>query len=201
MDIQAIVKRTKNIIVNPIGEWEIIKAESPGKNNVLKNFVLPYVVVIGIAALIGSAIFHSRFGFSISYIITSSIISMIMAFAGVYLSALLINELAPSFDSVKNSDNSFSYVAYSFTAYFVATAVSDLLDIYPLNILISLAGLYSFYILWLGATPMMSTPEEKKAGFVIVSALIIIGVYAVLSIILGLLFSGVLVASGLNSIM
>ena len=195
MDIKTIINRSKNLIISPVSEWEVIKSENQDKSKTVKDFLLPYVIIIGIATLLGSSVFHSRFGFSLSFVITSAIISVLITFAGVYVSALLINEIAQGFGSVKNIHKSFEYVTYSFTAYFIATAASDLIDVSPVNILLQLAGLYSFYILWTGAEPMMGTPEDKKAGFVVVSGLLIIGVFAILGILLGLVFSGVMVAS------
>lgn len=185
MDLKAIIKRTVNIIVRPNEEWQVISQEVTSKNAVLSGYAIPYIIVVAIASVAGNYLFGFDF-FSFNYILFSAVISFIVPFFGIFISAYIINALAPSFGSVSNINNSFKLVIYSYTASFLASIITGFL---PILFFIGIAGLYSFYIFWLGFGPMMKTPDDKKAGYAILSILIIIGVYGVLSISLGLILA------------
>ena len=188
MDFNFIIKRATNIIVKPVDEWQVIKNEDSDKKQVIMNYALPVIAVVAIASLIGGFIFTR---FSVIYQILSAVIAFIVPFAGLYISAIVINELAPSFGSKKNINAAFKLVIYSFTASFLASIVTGLI---PPLFFIGIFGLYSIYLLWVGITPMMETPENKKVGYVIVSVLIIFGVYILIGFILGLILTTFYVA-------
>ncbi len=194
MDFKFIIKRATNIIVKPVDEWQVIKNEASDKKQVIMNYALPVIAVVAIASLIGGFIFTR---FSVSYQILIAVRAFIVPFAGLYISAILINELAPSFGSKKDINAAFKLVIYSFTASFLASIVTGLI---PLLFFVGIFGLYSIYLLWVGITPMMETPENKKVGYVIVSALIIIVVYFIISLILGFILSSFFVPTAFSGI-
>jgi hypothetical protein len=73
--------------------------------------------------------------------------------------------------------------------------VAGILLLLPnLSVVAALCGLYGLYLLYLGLVPMMSTPEEKKSTYFIVSLLCVIVVSAILSTVMGAL---ILSTSGL----
>ncbi|HYX05208.1 MAG TPA: Yip1 family protein [Bacteroidales bacterium] len=194
MDINAIVNRAINIIVKPAEEWEQVKNEDMPSRQIFLQYLLPFIILMGAASIVGNSLFSttmfSSFGFG--YVLFSAVVNMVISFLGVYISAYIINELAGSFDTAKNINNVFKVVIYSFTPYFVASIITGLV---PQLIFIQLFGFYSFYLLWVGMNHLLSPPEDKRAGYVVVSGLIIIGVFAILSILLNLIFSSFLFAA------
>ena len=197
MDFKFIIKRATNIIVKPVDEWQVIKNEASDKKQVIMNYALPVIAVVAIASLIGGFIFPRFYQISVSYQILSAVIAFIVPFAGLYISAIVINELAPSFGSKKDINAAFKLVIYSFTASFLASIVTGLI---PPLFFIGIFGLYSIYLLWIGITPMMETPENKKVGYVIVSALIIIVVNILIGLILGFILLSFFVAPAVSGI-
>ncbi len=197
MDFKFIIKRATNIIVKPVDEWQVIKNEASDKKQVIMNYALPVIAVVAIASLIGGFIFPRFYQISVSYQILSAVIAFIVPFAGLYISAIVINELAPSFGSKKDINAAFKLVIYSFTASFLASIVTGLI---PPLFFIGIFGLYSIYLLWIGITPMMETPENKKVGYVIVSALIIIVVNILIGLILGFILLSFFVAPAFSGI-
>jgi hypothetical protein len=179
MDLNAIIKRTTNILIRPAEEWVVIEKENTSKGNVLSGYALPYIIAIALASAIGSMVFSLGL-YSVPYVIASTLASVIVPVAGIYISSYIINALAPAFGSKPNLDNAFKLVVYSYTASFIVSIVTGLV---PLLVFLSIAGLYSMYILWTGFGPMMKTPDEKKAGYAIVSILIILGIYSILAIV------------------
>ena len=190
MDFNAIFIRAKNILVQPATEWEVVKGETSDKNAVLKDYALPLIILIAIASFLGGLIF-TRFGLPI-YVVTKAVIAFIVAFLGIYISAIVINELASSFGSKKDTNAAFKLVIYSFTPVFIAQIVANLI---PPLFFVAIFGLYMIYLLWMGLGTMMGTPEDKKVGYVVVSALLIFVIYALLTFFLGLIVTTIFVTS------
>ena len=107
---------------------------------------------------------------------------LIGAFISVYLTSLIIDGLAPSFQSEKNFNRSIQLVAYSFTPAWVG----GLLAIIPsLAFIGSLFGVYSLYLLYIGLPKLKKTPADKITAYFVVSLIVCIVVYVVIGWILG----------------
>src|SRR5688500_5293050 len=126
-----IFERAKNIIVSPNTEWLLIKSEIPNTAKIITGYVLPLAGLAAIAAFIGYAFIGvNMFGFRIKgidwglYTAVSFLLSSILS---VFVSALVIDMLAPNFGSEKNFDRSIQLVSYSFTP----TWIGGLLMIIP----------------------------------------------------------------------
>jgi len=118
---------------------------------------------------------------SFNYGIALALVQLIQAFLAVFLTAFVIDALAPSFGSAKSFGSAVQLVAYAMTPVWVA----GIFNIIPtIGWLGSLIGLYGLYLLYLGIVPMMKTPEDKRVGYLIVSIIILIVVYFVIAAIL-----------------
>ena len=194
MNLSAIFKRTANIIIKPDDEWQVILKENTNKKKAVFGFAILYIVVIALATALGNYLFSLGF-FSISYIILSFVIALVVPFLVIFISAYIINVLAPSFKSTPNIDRAFNLVIYSYTASFLASILTGL---FPMLTYLGIAGLYSFYVFWTGFTPMMNTPADKKAGYVIISILIILGVYMILTFLFAFILASFLTGIGVH---
>ena len=180
-----IVNRVKSILVSPKTEWPIIDGENDSHITVLTKYVLLLAAIPAVAAFIGYGLIgYSVLGFhsaSVSLGIRHAIIQYITMVGGVYLTAFVINILAENFGSKKNFDKAFSLVAYSYTPAFIG----GIFYIYhSLSILAGLASIYSLYLLYIGLTPMMKTSSEKRTSYFVVSLLVMLAAFFILSMIL-----------------
>jgi hypothetical protein len=189
MDFNLIINRAKNLILSPVSEWEVIRTESKPGRDVVINYVVPLVLLVAVCKIIGSLLFHMSY-FSLSAALIDAIIAIIVPIASIYVSALIINELAPSFGSQKNFDAAIRLIAFSMTAAYIASAAAGLIAITGLSIILSLFSLYSIYLLYLGLAPMMGTPEDKKVVYIVVSVIITFIVMAIFSWILTMILIG-----------
>lgn len=187
-----LINRVKNIITTPAKEWDVIATEEPNTVSIITGYVLPLAGIAAIAAfigygLIGTSFMGVRFG-STNWGIYYALDVLIRAIAGVFISAFVIDALAPSFGSEKNMGRSVQLVAYSYTPGWIG----GLLAIIPSIALIgALLGLYGFYILYLGMAKLKKTPEDKHVGYFVVSLVVIIIVY----IIIGLIMSRIVMSA------
>jgi hypothetical protein len=104
----------------------------------------------------------------------------------VYLVALIIDALAPTFGGEKNRVQALKATAYAWTA----TWVAGVAIIIPwLGWLIVLAGVvYAIYLLYLGLPPTMKCPPERAGAYTAVSVIVAI----VVSWLLGMIVAAVI---------
>jgi len=188
------IERIKGILFSPKTEWEKIKAEQTTIAQVLTGYAIPLALIPAIFGFLGYVIIGVNIGMFgvIRYPFTSAIVWAIVWFIftliGLYIEGIVINALAPSFDSAPNSTNAFKIAVYSMTPYFVA----GILYIFPfLGILVLLISLYGLYLMYLGMHVMMSTPKEKVIGYMIVAIIVMF----VINIIVGAIAGGILAAT------
>jgi hypothetical protein len=173
-----LIDRAKNIIVQPAREWDVISMETPNANQIITGYVLPLAGAAALAAFIGYAFVGiNMFGVRVAGIdwgIYQALTILIGAFVSVYLAALIIDALAPSFQSEKNFNRSLQLVAYSFTPAWLG----GLLALIPsLAFIGSLFGLYSLYLLYIGLPKLKKTPVDKQTGYFVVSLVVCLVVY------------------------
>jgi hypothetical protein len=180
-----LIERAKKIITSPKDEWVVIDQENTSITDLIIKYLIPLALIPAIASFIGFWIFY-KFG-SFSFGIKYAVIYLITYIGGALLAAYIIDALAPSFASTKDFRKAFQLVVYSYTPMMVASIVL----IFPsLGILVLIAGLYSLYLLFIGLKPMMKTPDDKTAVYFIVSLVVLIVVYFVISAVLTRIFIG-----------
>jgi hypothetical protein len=189
-----LVERAKNILLSPSSEWARIANESTGLGALLTGYVLPLAAIGAIAGVIGGMLFLGALFGSAGLIpaVIGAIISICFTLLGVFLFGLLINALASSFGSQPNQTRANQLAAYSATASLVG-AWGAIIPV--LGMLIGLAGaIYSIVLFYMGLTPMMGTPQDKRAVYTIVLALICIVAWWII----GMIMAAMLVAFGLG---
>ena len=191
-----LINRVKQILVSPKTEWQTIDGENDSHVVVLTKYVLLLAAIPAVAAfigygLIGYSVFGHHFA-SINLGIRQAIIQYITMVGGVYFAALVINLLAENFGSKKNFDKAFSLVAYAYTPAFVG----GIFYIYhSLTVLASLASIYSLYLLYIGLAPMMKTSDDKRTVYFVVSLLVMVAAFFILSLVL----ASIIIGSAYNS--
>ena len=184
MNIAKIVERIKNIMLTPKVEWPAIAADPAPAASIYQGHVLLLAAVSALAgwlawAFLGSI--SSAFGFGSNFFLVSAILSFVLTFAAVFVSAWLADTLAPNFGGSKDPLQALKTVAYSWTASWVASIAA----IVPvIGWLIAIAGaIYSVYLFYLGCQHTMKIPADKAAGFTaVVIILTIILMFVVSSI-------------------
>jgi hypothetical protein len=194
IDHKTIIERAKAIILTPKDEWPKIALETQSQGDILKGYVLPLAAIGPVASLIGGQVFgYGAFGFSYRPGLVSALISAVIAYilsiVSIYVLMFIVDFLAPKFNGESNRLNAFKLVAYSYTASWLA----GVFGLIPSLAFFSLLGLYSLYLLYVGATPMMKVPSDKAAGFTavaVVCAIVLAIVVAPITVAVTALFGG-----------
>lgn len=188
-----IVARVRSIILNPKEEWVRIKAEPTTVRELFRSYIMILAAVPAVGQLLGHILVGrrlpmiGRYRWPIGSALANAILTYVLALAAVYLFALIINELAPSFASAKNMTAALKLAAYSMTPAWVA----GVLYLVPgLANLVILASLYGLYLLYLGfATPMMETPKDKIPAYLGISFVVAVVLFGVLGWVLRVIFA------------
>jgi hypothetical protein len=165
-----IIERVKRILLSPRTEWEVIDAESTTPAELYTRYIAPLAAIGPIAQLIG----YSAFGITVPFVgtyrvpigsaITQAIVMYILTLVGTYVLALIIDALAPTFSGQRSQIQALKLAAYSLTASWVA----GIFALIPGLRILTLLGLYSLYLLYLGLPVLMKTPREKALGYTVV---------------------------------
>jgi Yip1 domain len=181
-----LIERAKNIMMTPAKEWDVVNGEEANVPGIITGYVLPLAGAAAVAAFIGYGLIGVSYGFGvrikgIDWGLYQGITVLAGALLSVFISAFVIDALAPSFGSEKNLGKSVQLVAYSWTPGWVG----GLLAIIPsLAIIGGLASLYGLYLLYLGLPKLKKTPQDKHVSYFVVSLLVMIVVFMVIGFIL-----------------
>jgi len=185
----GLVERVKSILLRPSATWDVIDGEPATIGGLYRGYVIPLALIPAVAGLIGALVFgYGMLGISFKPPIFTAVIAAAVNFGatllGVYLLALIIDGLAPTFGGQKNKIQAFKVAAYAGTASWLA----GVFQIFPPIALLGLLGLYSLYLLYLGLPRLMKAPEEKAMPYTIV----VIIAAVVLAIIVGAIVSPIM---------
>lgn len=184
-----IVQRVQSILLKPKKEWPKIKAEPTTIAEIFTSYVMILAALPAGFQFLGNLLVGKRlplvgvFRWPIGRAISYAVVSYILALVSVYVFALIINELAPTFSSAKNMTHALKLSAYSMTPGWVAGVLYIIPGLWVLGIV---ASLYGLYLLYLGFdTPMMDTPKDKIPGYMALSIVVVVVLYVVLGIVNG----------------
>jgi len=168
----ALADRVKNILLSPRTEWPVIDAEPATVASLYTGYIMPLAAIPVICQAIGM----STIGMTIPLIgthyrtpvvsaITSAAVLYVFGLIAVFIVALIVDGLAPTFGGTKNQVQALKVVAYSYTA----SWVGGIFALVPaLGIIGFLFALYSLYLLFLGLPVLMKSPADKAVGYTVV---------------------------------
>jgi hypothetical protein len=177
----SIVERAKAIILKPKDEWPVIERETTPSGEIFTRYVVPLAAIGPVAGFIGGQVFgYGAFGFSfrpsLTWGLSQALLGYVLSLVGVFLLAFVANKLAPNFGGVSNSRSAFKLVAYSMTASWIA----GIFALIPSLSILSIVGLYSIYLFYVGVGPLMKVPAEKAMTYTIVTVICMIVIYLII---------------------
>lgn len=162
-----IVQRVKDILLNPKETWPTIEAEATDTASLYKEYIMILAAIPAVAGFIGMTLIgfgalgiNVRMPFlsGLAHMLTSYVLSLVM----VFVIALIVDHLAPTFGGTKNPLNALKLVAYGATA----GMVGGIFSLIPaLGVLGLIAALYSIYLIYIGLPIMMKCPEDKALPY------------------------------------
>ncbi len=199
MDFNKLIERVKNILLKPNDEWPVIASEPATVASIFKEYALILAAIPPIAGFIGMTVFgFSILGVTVRTPLGMGLAAMILQYAAglgvLYVMALIVDALAPTFGGEKNPIQALKTLAYASTAVWIVGIVGLL----PALSLLGILGLiYSIYLLYVGLPHTMKVPADRAAGYTAAIAVIWLVVALVVGAVVGLV-SGAGLASGVS---
>jgi hypothetical protein len=174
MDFNAIIKRVIAIITKPNDEWQVIKNETMSIADMFTKYAVILAAIPAIAGFIGYGLIGISVGFGTFRIplgrcLIWAIFMYALSLVGVYLTAFIMDALAPSFGSQKDMNRSLKVVVFSWTPVWIA----GILYIIPsIAVIVWIASLYALFLLYTGMKSLKEPPQDKLMGYFIVTLVI-----------------------------
>ena len=203
MDFGKLSERVKMMCTSPKTEWPVVEKEQTTLQELYMGYILLLAAIGPVAGFLKMSVFGIHVPLMGTYRPTlgagigGMVLGYVMTLAGVYLMALIVNMLAPSFGGKKDDMQALKTVAYAYAAAWVA-GIGQLVP--WVGWLIVLAGsVYSVYLLYLGLPVTMKCPPEKAAGYTAVSIIVAIILSFVISAVVGGITGGAGMMGGRSS--
>ena len=171
--------RVKGILANPRAEWVAIAAEPDDVAAIYRNYIVFLAAIPAISIFLGLTIFGvPLFGrYRISTALGSALAMYISSLVAPFITAVVLEKLAPRFQSSGSTAQALKLVAYASTPVWVAGVSYVLLMLAPLAMI---AILYAIYLVYVGLPVLMKTPHDRVVPFMVVAALVIVVLNVVL---------------------
>jgi len=191
--------RIINLLTNPCEEWKAIAAEATDITSLYREYIGLLALIPALCTFIGMCVVGVRvplLGATVRTPMTEGITYLIVwyicSLASVYLSALIVEKLAPSFQSHGDTLQAVKLVGFAATPMWLAGVCS----IVPsLSMLSLIAGLYAIYLFYVGVSVVMQTPAEKVLSYMVVAGLVVVVVHVVAFSVAGSVFAASSVAT------
>lgn len=174
-----IIERAKSILLQPKPTWATIEAETADVAGLYTRYLMVLAAIPAVCGFIGmSLIGMGAFGvsFRMPFVagLANMVVSYVLSLVGVFVLALIVDALAPTFGGQKSSIQALKLAVYASTAAMLGGVFSLLPSLAMLGLL---AALYSVYLLYVGLPVLMKNPPEKTLAYtaVVLVAAIVMG--------------------------
>ena len=176
--------RVVAMLTKPADEWRPIAAESATVEGLMRGYAAPLAAIPAVSQFLGFSLVGIptpilgtiRVGIVRSFV--SACLAWVFALVGAWIAAVVIEKLAPTFQSRGDTAQALKLVVYSMTPVWIA----GVLNLVPLLAALGIiAALYAVYLFYLGLPVVMATPADKVIPYMVVSALVIIVVSFILA--------------------
>ena len=189
--MSEIIEKVKKILTKPKEFFESVAEEQVDLKGLITGYVIYLAAIPAVANFIGYTMIGVSFGpwgrlkYPLKYSLPHAIIWYIVSIAAVIGISILAAKIAPKFGGKDDVNSAAKSIVYSYTAAWVG----GIFYIIPgLSALAFIAGLYSFYLLYISLGKLLDVPQEKNMGFLVtviiamIVATFLVGVFANLAI-------------------
>jgi len=162
--------RVKKLLAQPRAEWQSIDAEPHTVLDLYTGYVMVLSAIPAVCGFVGLSVvgigaFGATYRVPPGLGVVHMAVSYLLSLGFVYVVALLIDALAPSFGSQKNFVQALKVSAYSPTPYWVGSVLTIVPSLWIVTVLVAL---YSLYQLFTGLPILMKAPADKAVPYVVV---------------------------------
>ena len=163
----SLIERIRAILLRPGETWPVIAHESADTRSIYTRYVMILAAIPAVAGFIGlSLVGVGPLGAGLRVPVATGIVHMlvswVLSLVMVFVVALIVDALAPTFGGSKSPISALKLVAYGSTAGFVG-GIFNLIPV--LSVLGVVAALYSIYLIYIGLPVLMRCPPERAGAY------------------------------------
>jgi hypothetical protein len=164
---EGLVARIPRLLLSPQTEWKAIDVEPATQGSLLFGYAAVLAAIPSGAYLLGRLVWTGDAPGALSGAIVSYVLMLILT----YVAALVVDGFAPAFEIRRDRVRALKLVVYSLTPYWLAGVLFVRFSLYAFS---WLAGLYAFFLVFLGVPRLMKVEGERAVVYAIV-AMICVG--------------------------
>ncbi|HVJ53601.1 MAG TPA: Yip1 family protein [Aliidongia sp.] len=170
----ALVARIIGILTKPDQEWQKIDREPATIGSLYTGYVMILAAIPPVARMLRGLVFGYEvpgiavYRPSLMGALSGAIVSYVLSLAGIFVLALIIDALAPTFQGQRNQVQALKVAAYAATASWLA----GIFHLIPMLGILSILGLYSLYLFYRGLPMLMKTPADRAVPYTAVIILV-----------------------------
>jgi hypothetical protein len=184
MDFNFLVRSVRAILLDPVKEWEVIRAENKHTLYFSRNLLIPLLILASVSAFLGSFLFTNTV-LKDSYSILTGIKYFAVIFLVVYGTTLVFKEVTSALGLNSDFNCSFKIIVCSVVPFLLCQIVTRLFESF---IFINILSFYGLYILWNGIEKLINPPERKKILLIVSASIAFIALLFLTNWILTLAF-------------
>jgi len=186
MNFTLLYRRIWDIIVDPIGMWQNVNEEKREVNELRISFLLPLVLLISIAGVIGALAFSYN-GLSILFPINIAIKYFLSFVLTVEVTARVVTEILLVFTPERNFNVNYKIIMYSFAPFMVSMIITRL---FSSLIFLNLISIYGFFIAYLGIRILTGIHKSLRIRYTALISISTIVIYLAITFIINSIFDG-----------
>ena len=166
-----VVTRAKNILLQPSREWRVIAGESTDVSTLLRSYAAPLSGIAALCQWFGLSVFFGVLGIGFLRTAVTAVVSWALGLLSLWVAAIVIEQLAPSFGSRSSTVQALKLVVYASTPVWLV----GILTLVPLlGVLFIVAVTYAVYLFYIGLPRVLDTPADRVVPYMLTSAVIVI---------------------------
>jgi len=187
-----LVDRVKKILLTPTQEWEVIKSENLSVSDMFTQYAMILAAIPAVAGfigftLVGTSVLGVHVRRTLAEGLTFAVLSYALSLVSVYVLGLIIDALAPNFGCRKDFPTSLKVAVFSFTASWVA----GIFQLLPQLSWLSILGMYSLYLVYLGLRALKEVPQQNLIGYFATSVVAAIVIWILVGTVVSLVAFGI----------
>lgn len=164
----SLFERVQAILLRPKPTWPVVAAESTDVATLYSRYIAILAAIPALAGFIGMTLVGiGGFGVTMRIGVVAGLINLVVGYVltlvMVYVLALIVDALAPTFGGTRNPLAALKVVAYSLTAVWVAGILGVLPSLAWVAGLLGFA--YTVYLLYTGLPVLMRCSAEKAGAY------------------------------------
>jgi hypothetical protein len=165
-----LVNRAKNIMIKPAQEWRVIAAESADVGSLLRDYAAPLSGVAAVCQWLGLSTLFGVAGIGFVRTAISAAVSWVLGLLSLWVAAIVIENLAPSFGSRGGTVQALKLVVYASTPLWIV----GILTLVPLlGVLFIVGVIYAIWLFYVGLPSVLETPRDRVVPYMLTSAVIV----------------------------